>query len=83
MRRHAINIPREYDEFGRPDGYLIRRHAIDHGVPLVTDLQLARALVEALRWRAPSSLAVLAWNDYVGHDQGAGSARLQDRSPKH
>ncbi len=22
----VINIPREYDQFGRPDGYLIRRH---------------------------------------------------------
>src|SRR6185436_21115316 len=38
----VINIPREYDEQGRPDGYLIRRHAVDMGMPLITDLQLAR-----------------------------------------
>ena len=44
----VINIPREYDEQGRPDGYQIRRRAIDAGVPLITDLQLARALVESL-----------------------------------
>jgi len=62
----VINIPRDYDQYGRPDGYLIRRHAVDLGVPLVTDLQLARAIVEALRWRKPSSLEVLAWNDFAG-----------------
>jgi carbamoyl-phosphate synthase large subunit len=61
----VINIPREYDQYGRPDGYLIRRQAVDLGVPLVTDLPLARAIVEALRWRKLSSLNVLALNDYV------------------
>jgi carbamoyl-phosphate synthase large subunit len=63
----VINVAREYDQYGRPDGYWIRRQAVDLGVPLVTDLQLARAIVEALRWRKPSDLGVLAWNDYVGH----------------
>jgi carbamoyl-phosphate synthase large subunit len=63
----VINVARDYDQYGRPDGYWIRRQAVDLGVPLVTDLQLARAIVEALRWRKPSSLEVLAWNDYVGH----------------
>jgi carbamoyl-phosphate synthase large subunit len=62
----VINVARDYDQFGRPDGYWIRRHAVDLGVPLVTDLQLARAIIEALRWKKPSSLEVRAWNDYVG-----------------
>jgi carbamoyl-phosphate synthase large subunit len=61
----VINIPREYDEFGRPDGYLIRRRAIEAGVPLITDLQLGRALIDALRWRAEEDLAVLPWQDYA------------------
>ena len=64
----VINVARDYDQYGRPDGYWIRRHAVDLGVPLVTDLQLARAIVEALRWRKPSSLEVRAWNDYVGRN---------------
>jgi len=64
----VINVAREYDQYGRPDGYWIRRQAVDLGVPLVTDLQLARAIVEALRWRKPSDLGVLAWNDCVGHN---------------
>ncbi len=60
-----INVPREYDAVGRPDGYLIRRRAVDAGMPLITDLQLARAVVEALRHRGRDPLNVLAWNDYV------------------
>jgi len=61
----VINIPRQYDQYGRPDGYLIRRQAIDLGVPLVTDLAFARAIVEALRCRIPSDLDVIAWNDFL------------------
>ena len=64
----VINVPREYDAFGRPDGVLIRRAAVDAGVPLITDLNLARAVVEALRRRKPSDLQVLAWQDYVRRD---------------
>jgi len=45
----VINVPVTYDEEGRPDGFRIRRAAIDHGVPLITDPQLARTVVEALR----------------------------------
>ena len=61
----VINVAREYDRYGRPDGYLIRRHAIDAGVPLVTDLSLARAIVEALHMGRPSSLSVMTLQDYV------------------
>ncbi len=60
-----FRISIEYEQCGRPDGYLIRRQAIDSGVSLVTDLQLAHAFVEALRWRNPSELAVVALEDYV------------------
>jgi carbamoyl-phosphate synthase large subunit len=64
----VINVTREYDQYGRPDGYWIRRQAIDLGVPLVTDLQLARAVVEASRGRKSASLDVVALNDYVTYD---------------
>jgi len=45
----VINVPRTYDAQGRPDGFRIRRAAIDQGIPLVTDPQLARTVIEALR----------------------------------
>ena len=61
----VINVPREFDEQGRPDGYLIRRAAIDAHVPLVTELQLARAIVEALRTRPHRSPRLMAWDEVV------------------
>ena len=65
----VLNVPIEYDEMGRPDGYLIRRQAVDAGVQLITDLQLARAVIEALRWRKPKDLNILSWNDYLARDK--------------
>jgi carbamoyl-phosphate synthase large subunit len=64
----VINIPREYDEMGRPDGYLIRRRAVDMDVPLITDLQLARAVVEALRWKTFDDLDVIPWDEYLSRE---------------
>ncbi|MBK7167687.1 MAG: carbamoyl-phosphate synthase (glutamine-hydrolyzing) large subunit [Gammaproteobacteria bacterium] len=61
----VINIPRGYDELGRPDGYLIRRQAVEAGVPLLTDLPLARAVIAALCEKRAGSLKIRAWNDYL------------------
>jgi len=52
-----------------PDGVLIRRAAVDAGVPLITDLQLARAVIEALRRKKSGDLPVLAWEDYVSRER--------------
>ena len=60
----VINVPR-YDELGRPDGYLIRRRAVDAGIPLITDLQRAQAIIEALRHRKVKDLALLSWDEYA------------------
>ena len=61
----VINIPREYDEQGRPDGYQIRRRAVDAGISLITDLKLAGAVVEALRSKRPHELGIVALGDYM------------------
>ena len=61
----VINVPREYDHLGRPDGYLIRRRAVDAGIPLLTDLQLARAVIEAMRSRRIEDLRTLAYDEYL------------------
>lgn len=71
----VINVPREYDSLGRPDGYHIRRCAVDCGVPLITDLQLARAVVEAMRHRRRGDLKIIAWNDYLAASHGTGTPR--------
>jgi carbamoyl-phosphate synthase large subunit len=61
----VINVPVEYDELGRPDGYWIRRRAVDAGIPLLTDLQLARAVIEALRHKSLATLNTLAYDEYA------------------
>jgi carbamoyl-phosphate synthase large subunit len=61
----VINVPREYDEKGRPDGYLIRRGAVDLEIPLITDLSVARKLVQALGRYRLEDLAARSWNSYV------------------
>lgn len=61
----VINVPREYDALGRPDGFQIRRRAVDAGVPLLTDLSLARAVVEALRKNKAGDLPTLSYDEYV------------------
>jgi carbamoyl-phosphate synthase large subunit len=68
----VINVPVEYDSLGRPDGYLIRRRAVDAGIPLITDLQLARAVVEALRRkRKLSDLETLSYDEFLARTRPA------------
>ena len=61
-----INVPRDYDSLGRPDGYRIRRRAVELGIPLLVDLQLARAVVEALLSRRGKQLVERSWQEYLG-----------------
>ncbi len=61
----VINIPRSYDNQGRPDGYRIRRRAVDLNVPLITNFQLARAVVDALDPAHPVKLSPLDWASYL------------------
>lgn len=70
----VINIPRTYDDEGRPDGFRIRRAAIDQGVPLITDPQLARTVIETLRRTQGRPILPLAMDSYaaVGRRPAAG-----------
>ena len=61
----VINVPREYDEKGRPDGFRIRRAAVDLEIPLVTDLWLARKLVWAMRKYRLDDLQAKPWGRYL------------------
>jgi carbamoyl-phosphate synthase large subunit len=62
----VINIPREYDEKGRPDGFRIRRTAIDLEIPLITDLGLARKVVQAMEVIRLEGLQAKPWSRYLG-----------------
>ncbi|MEZ4299679.1 MAG: carbamoyl-phosphate synthase (glutamine-hydrolyzing) large subunit [Polyangiaceae bacterium] len=65
----VINIPVGYDDQGRPDGYMIRRRAVDAGIPLLTDLQLARAVIEALRHKKRGDLKVVAYDELLARNE--------------
>ena len=64
----VINIPRSYDSQGMPDGYRIRRRAVDMNVPLLTNLQLARAAVEAMHKYRVEDLKPLDWGTYLARN---------------
>jgi carbamoyl-phosphate synthase large subunit len=60
----VINIPREYSVEENQDGYRIRRSAVDLGIPLFTNLQLAELVVHAIRDVPREKLEILAWDEY-------------------
>lgn len=48
----VVNIPRSYAHENLTDGYKIRRAAIDGNIPLLTNLQVAKLIVQSLaKWR--------------------------------
>ena len=61
----VINIPKNYQEDELTNGYLIRRAAADFGVPLITNIQLAKRIAEAFAKKCPGDLAPRAWQDYM------------------
>ncbi len=61
----VVNVPVAYDPEGRPDGYLVRRRAVDRNVPLITDPSLAIHVVKALAAWPEGSLRPAAWNDFL------------------
>jgi carbamoyl-phosphate synthase large subunit len=60
----VINIPKDFRREELTNDYLIRRAAVDFGVPLLTNQQLAQRLAEALHHIAIDDLKVQAWQYY-------------------
>jgi carbamoyl-phosphate synthase large subunit len=61
-----INIPAGYDRRVLTDGYIIRRRAIDFGIPLITNLQLAELFTKAIAAKGRDDLSILPYDAYVG-----------------
>ncbi|MBD3235792.1 MAG: carbamoyl-phosphate synthase (glutamine-hydrolyzing) large subunit [Candidatus Eisenbacteria bacterium] len=59
----VINIPKSNEEEELSNDYLIRRLAIDHHVPLLTNLRLTERLVEALENTDFDDLPVREWSE--------------------
>lgn len=60
----VINIPKNAQKEELDNDYLIRRKAIDFNVPLITNIKLAKRLVEALNSTKLKDLKVKSWDEY-------------------
>jgi len=47
------------------DGYIIRRQAVEFNVPVITNLQLAAALVEVLKQNSHNGNSIRSLNEYM------------------
>jgi len=61
----VINIPKNIEKQELENDYIIRRKAVDTGVPLITNLQLAKRFVEAISSISIEDLKVKSWGEYV------------------
>ncbi|MBI2638560.1 carbamoyl-phosphate synthase (glutamine-hydrolyzing) large subunit [Candidatus Peregrinibacteria bacterium] len=61
----VIDVPKSYSRADITDGYLIRRRAIDSNIPLITNLQIARAVVDAIERYKETDLETKPWSAYV------------------
>ena len=60
----VINIPKNNTDRELTNGYKIRRGAIDHNIPLITNARLASAFIEAFCTLSEKELAIKSWNEY-------------------
>ncbi len=64
----VINIPQHSSSTEKTDGYFIRRIATDRGIPLITNVQLAKRIVEALQAEKEGLIEspLIPWPDILG-----------------
>ncbi|MEM4267257.1 MAG: carbamoyl-phosphate synthase (glutamine-hydrolyzing) large subunit [Candidatus Woesearchaeota archaeon] len=60
----VIMIPDHGKREAVTDGYLIRRKAVDHAVPLLTDTSLTKLFVDAISKTRLEDLEIKAWDEY-------------------
>jgi carbamoyl-phosphate synthase large subunit len=59
-----INIPKDYTKRELTNGYKIRRSAIDHNIPLLTNARLASAFIQAFSGKSESDIQIKTWQEY-------------------
>ncbi|MBU0646751.1 carbamoyl-phosphate synthase large subunit, partial [Patescibacteria group bacterium] len=61
----VINIPKNFQAQELTNGYRIRRAAADFGVPLITNLQLAKRFVQSIAKKDIEELLCKPWSEYT------------------
>ena len=59
-----VNIPKNHSKRELTNGYRIRRGAIDHNIPLITNARLASAFIEAFCSIPLEDIAIKSWQEY-------------------
>ena len=59
-----INIPKNHTKRELTNGYRIRRGAVDHNIPLLTNARLASAFVKAFLAKGADKIGITPWQDY-------------------
>ena len=59
-----VNIPKNQTKRELTNGYRIRRGAIDHNIPLITNARLASAFIEAFCTLSQDQLQIKSWQEY-------------------
>ncbi|MBQ9665402.1 MAG: carbamoyl-phosphate synthase (glutamine-hydrolyzing) large subunit [Bacteroidaceae bacterium] len=60
----VVNIPKNHTKRELTNGYRIRRAAIDHNTPLITNARLASAFIEAFCEKGMEDLQIKSWQEY-------------------
>ena len=59
-----INVPKNHTKRELTNGYRIRRGAIDHNIPLMTNVRLAKAFIEAFCAISEQDIKIKSWQEY-------------------
>ncbi len=59
-----VNIPKNHTKRELTNGYRIRRGAIDHNIPLMTNARLAKAFIEAFCSMKEEDIQIKSWQEY-------------------
>ena len=59
-----INVPKNHTKRELTNGYRIRRAAIDHNTPLMTNVRLAKAFIEAFCTMSVDNIQTKSWQEY-------------------
>jgi len=59
-----VNVPKNHTKRELTNGYRIRRGATDHNIPLMTNVRLAKAFIEAFCTLSLEDIKIKSWQEY-------------------
>jgi len=59
-----VNVPKNHSKRELTNGYRIRRAAIDHNIPLMTNVRLAKVFIEAFCTMSENQIPIKSWQEY-------------------